>query len=68
MREQFGRTCAGSAQPQTVQFGQALFHGGYIAHFSGRSATLDASTSLELAPWAYRVSVHRIASPAAASP
>lgn len=57
-----------SAQPQTVRFEQTLFHGDYIEHFSGRSATLDASTSLELAPWAYRVYVHRIASPAAASP
>ena len=56
-----------SAQPQTVRFEQALFHGDYIEHFSGRSATLRASTSLELEPWAYRVYVQRKASSAAAS-
>jgi len=56
-----------SSKTQTVRFEQALFHGDYIEHFSGRSATLDASTSLELAPWAYRVYVRRTASSAAPS-
>lgn len=56
-----------SAKPQTVRFEQTLFHGVYTEHFSGGSATLDASTSLELAPWAYRVYVQRTASSAAAS-
>ena len=46
-----------SAQPQTVRFEQTLFHGRYIEHFSGKSATLDASTALELKPWDYRVFV-----------
>lgn len=54
-----------SAKPQTVRFEQTLFHGDYTEHFSGGSATLDASTSLELAPWAYRVYVKRTASSAA---
>lgn len=58
--------CALSAQ--TVRFGQPLFHGDYIEHFGRRSATLDASTSLELAPWACRVYVQRTASPVAGSP
>jgi Maltogenic Amylase, C-terminal domain len=46
-----------SPQPQTVRFEQSLFHGRYIEHFSGKSATLDASTALELKPWDYRVFV-----------
>jgi glycosidase len=46
-----------SAQPQTVRFEQTLFHDRYIEHFSGKSATLDASTVLELKPWDYRVFV-----------
>jgi hypothetical protein len=56
-----------SAKPQTVRFEQTLFHGVYTEHFGGGSATLDASTSLELAPWAYRVYVQRTASSGAAS-
>ncbi len=46
-----------SAQPQTVRFAQTLFHGDYIEHFSRESATLDASTAMELKPWEYRVYV-----------
>ena len=46
-----------SPQAQTVRFEQTLFHGDYIEHFSGKSATLDASTALELKPWEYRVYV-----------
>ncbi len=46
-----------SAQPQTVRFEQTLFHDRYVEHFSGKSATLDASTVLELKPWDYRVFV-----------
>ncbi len=46
-----------SAQPQTVRFEQTLFHDRYTEHFSRESATLDASTVLELKPWDYRVFV-----------
>ncbi len=46
-----------SAKPQTVRFEQTLFHDRYNEHFSGKSATLDASTVLELKPWDYRVFV-----------
>ncbi len=46
-----------SAQPQSVRFAQTLFHGDYIEHFSRESATLDASTTMELKPWEYRVYV-----------
>jgi hypothetical protein len=40
-----------------VRFGQPLFLGDYIGHFSREFATLDASTVLELKPWEYRVFV-----------
>lgn len=56
------------ALPQARRSQQASFHGDYIAHSGGRSATLDASTSLEPAPWACCVSPPRKASAAAASP
>ncbi|TXI50429.1 MAG: alpha-amlyase [Lysobacter sp.] len=51
-----------SAAPQTVRFQDALFHGDYIEHFGGRSETLDASTSMTLKPWEYRVYLRRSAS------
>ncbi len=44
-----------SSKPQTVRFQDALFHGDYIEHFSGRSETLGATTAMELKPWEYRV-------------
>ncbi|MFZ5636543.1 MAG: alpha-amylase family glycosyl hydrolase [Pseudomonadota bacterium] len=46
-----------SSKPQAVRFQQTLFHGDYIEHFSAESATLDASTAMELDPWEYRVYV-----------
>ncbi len=46
-----------SNRPQSVRFGQPLFLGDYIGHFSREFATLDASTVLELKPWEYRVFV-----------
>ncbi len=46
-----------SDKPQRVRFEQTLFHDRYIEHFSAESATLDASTALELKPWDYRVFV-----------
>ena len=46
-----------SAKPQTVRFEQTLFHDRYIEHFSATSTTLDASTTMELKPWDYRVFV-----------
>ena len=52
-----------SPQAQTVRFQQTLFHGRYNAHFGGQSATLDASTAMELKPWEYRVYVQRTGAP-----
>lgn len=46
-----------SPTAQKVRFEQTLFHGVYTEHFSRKSATLDASTALELKPWEYRVFV-----------
>ena len=46
-----------SAKPQTVRFEQTLFHDRYTEHFSATSTTLDASTTMELKPWDYRVFV-----------
>jgi glycosidase len=46
-----------SPTAQKVRFEQTLFQGSYTGHFSRKSATLDASTALELKPWEYRVFV-----------
>jgi len=50
-----------SDQPQTVRFEQALYHGAYTDFFADRPATLDEGTTLELAPWDYRVFVQQAA-------
>jgi glycosidase len=47
-----------SDKPQSVRFQEALYHDDYIEYFSGRSITVDASTTLELKPWGYLVYVH----------
>jgi glycosidase len=46
-----------SPKRQKVGFEQTLYHGEYAEHFSGQSASLNASTRLELKPWEYRVYV-----------
>ena len=46
-----------SDQTQAVTFKESLYHGSYTDYFADRSATLDASTRLELKPWEYRVFV-----------
>lgn len=46
-----------SGQPQNVSFGQGPHHGAYTDAFSGQAAAFDASTSLTLPPWGWRVFV-----------
>lgn len=48
-----------SPKPQTVRFEQALYHGTYTDFFADRPATLDAGTTLAMAPWDYRVFVQQ---------
>lgn len=46
-----------SAEPKTVTFKDALYHGAYTEFFSRLPVELDASSRLTLAPWAYKVFV-----------
>ena len=46
-----------SPEPQTVSFGESLYHGAYTDYFSGESVELGASLRLVLEPWEYRVFV-----------
>ena len=44
-----------SAETQTVQFKDSLFHGKYVDHMHGNQVELSASTQLVLQPWEYRI-------------
>ena len=44
-----------SAQPQTVRFEETLFRGRYVDAFDDAPVVLEASSTLSLAPWQYRV-------------
>jgi glycosidase len=46
-----------SPDQQSVSFAETLCHGEYVDHFSNRTVSVDGSTNLTLAPWAYRVLV-----------
>ncbi len=46
-----------SGQPQTVTFGESLYHGSYTEYFNGERVELGDSTTLTLEPWDYRVFV-----------
>lgn len=46
-----------SAQPHTVKFEESLCHGDYTDYFSGEKISVDDTTRLTLAPWAWRVLV-----------
>ena len=46
-----------SAEAQTVQFKDSLFHGKYVDHMHGNQAELSASTQLVLQPWEYHIFV-----------
>ncbi|MCT6700294.1 alpha-amylase family glycosyl hydrolase [Rheinheimera sp. 4Y26] len=44
-----------SKQPQQVSFKEKLHHGSYQDFHSGNQINIKADTSLELAPWSYRI-------------
>ncbi|MEM9302233.1 MAG: alpha-amylase family glycosyl hydrolase [Pseudomonadota bacterium] len=44
-----------SAEPQRVQFTDGPYAGAWTGYFSTASLTANADTTLELAPWSYRV-------------
>jgi glycosidase len=44
-----------SSVEQSVSFKDALCHGAYVDAFGGGEAAIDASTTLTLQPWGYRV-------------
>ena len=46
-----------SAEAQTVQFKESLFHGKYVDHMHGNQVELSASTQLVLQPWEYHIFV-----------
>ena len=46
-----------SADQQAVSFAESLCHGEYVDHFSGQTVSVNGSTTVVLAPWAYRVLV-----------
>ena len=46
-----------SARPATVRFGGRVHHGAWRNHFDGATERIDAATTLQLAPWGYRVFV-----------
>lgn len=46
-----------SGQPARARFGQGAHHGAYRDFASGAAVRLDAASSLEMAPWSYRVLV-----------
>ncbi|NOT03571.1 MAG: alpha-amylase [Anaerolineales bacterium] len=46
-----------SAEPQTVQFKESLFHGKYVDYMNGNQVELSASTQLALQPWEYHIFV-----------
>ena len=46
-----------SDAPRTVGFGETLFHGRYTDYFAGTEVELDASSTLALPAWGYRVFV-----------
>ncbi len=48
-----------TAEPQRVTLHEGLYPGSYIEHFSGERVELVAETTLDLAPWGYRVYVRR---------
>jgi len=48
-----------SNAPQTVTFEESLFQGAYTEWFSQSDVRMTGATSLELAPWAYRVYVSK---------
>ncbi|MES1158671.1 MAG: alpha-amylase family glycosyl hydrolase [Terricaulis silvestris] len=54
-REQIFAVLNFSGSRQRVNFKDALPLGAYTEYFSNQSVTIDANTSLSLAPWDYRV-------------
>ncbi len=46
-----------SAEAQTVQFKESLFHGKYTDHVNGNQVEFSASTQLVLQPWEYHIFV-----------
>jgi hypothetical protein len=46
-----------SAQPQTVSFREALYHGEYMDFFSRERVILNKATRMKLSPWEYKVYV-----------
>jgi 1,4-alpha-glucan branching enzyme len=46
-----------TAAPQQVTLHEGLYPGSYVEHFSGARVELAAETTLDLAPWGYRVYV-----------
>ena len=46
-----------SAQPQTVSFKEALYHGRYTDYVSGDAVEMAGGEALQLGPWEYRVYV-----------
>lgn len=44
-----------SAEHRTVRLREALAHGDYTEFFTGEARTLNAESSIELAPWGYAV-------------
>jgi 1,4-alpha-glucan branching enzyme len=45
------------AEPKSVTFPESLCHGAYTEYMSGQSATISPETSLDLAPWEFRIFV-----------
>lgn len=48
-----------SDKAQNVNFKAHLHHGSYVEYLSGEQAEFDTDSSLQLAPWAYRIYVKR---------
>jgi hypothetical protein len=46
-----------SAEAQTVNFDESLYHGDYIDFSNGDRVTLTAESQMSLGPWGYRVFV-----------
>jgi glycosidase len=46
-----------SKLPQSVTFGESLYHGQYVDYFNQRNVELNAETQLPMKPWDYRVFV-----------
>ena len=46
-----------SGKEQTVELGETLYHGNYTDFVTGESTALDASSTLTMKPWGYKVYV-----------